>query len=369
MKYIRMPIEAESPEERGYDTIKYNLSESSVTDLTLADIGLLNPGLQLAYTDHRGKLALRQLLAAQYPGTDVADVLLTCGAAAALFMINTLLLSANDHLVVVRPNYATNIEVPKAIGCAISYVDLLPATQWQLTAAAIEDALTPATKLISITSPHNPTGMVLDEAELLKIIALAEARNIYLLVDETYRDICFKTPYPLAATLSHKVISISSVSKAYGLPGIRMGWLITKDAGLYQQLLCAKEMIHITNSILDEEACCQFLQNGQAWQQRINQKAQHHLQLVQQWLQAEPRIQAVMPAGGVVCFAAIRQGLIKDLPAFYDTLLTTYGTLVGPGHWFDMPMNYMRIGFAWPDTASLQQGLLQISACLDECIK
>ncbi|TIT85973.1 MAG: aspartate aminotransferase, partial [Mesorhizobium sp.] len=106
MNYARMVIEKEAPEEYGYDRIRYNLSESSIADQKLSDIGLSLPDLTLFYGEHRG------------------DVLVTAGAAGALFIIATSLLSASDHLVVVRPNYATNIETPKAIGCAISYVDL-----------------------------------------------------------------------------------------------------------------------------------------------------------------------------------------------------------------------------------------------------
>ena len=90
MQYVRMPIEIESPEEIGYDAIQYNLTESSVADLSLADIGPLDGGIKLAYTDHKGKPELRQLLASQYNDIKAEEILLTCGAAAALFMVNTI---------------------------------------------------------------------------------------------------------------------------------------------------------------------------------------------------------------------------------------------------------------------------------------
>ena len=368
MNYVRMPIEMESPEEMGYDKILYNLSESSVADLSLAAIGLLDSDIKLAYTDHKGKPALRQLLAEQHTNIDASEVLLTCGAAAALFMVNTSLLTANDHLIVVQPNYATNIEVPKAIGCSISYITLTIINNWQLDVDDIAAAITPQTKLISITSPHNPTGMVLSEDVLRKIIRLAEEKNIYLLVDETYRDICFDMPYPLAASCSNKVISISSVSKAFGLPGIRIGWLIAKDKILFEKLLAAKEMIYITNSILDEEACFAFLQRRAYWKQAINQAAVENLLIVGNWLKQEQRLAYVLPQGGVVCFPAIKEEIIIDLDLFYKKLLSDYGTMVGPGHWFNVSKRFMRIGFGWIDAATLSQGLNNISKCLDECV-
>jgi aspartate/methionine/tyrosine aminotransferase len=370
MKYIRMPIEIESPEEIGYDVIQYNLTESSVADLSLADIGTLDPSIKLAYTDHKGKPALRKLIAEQYNSNIKMDeVLLTCGAAAALFMLNTSLLKANDHLIVVQPNYATNIEVPKAIGCKISYINLQIENKWKLNIDEIKKAITPGTKLISITTPHNPTGMVLSEDELEKIIKIAEEENIYLLVDETYRDICFDTTYPLAATLSNKVISISSVSKAYGLPGVRIGWVITKDKILFEKLLAAKEMMYITNSIVDEEVCYSFLQRKDFWKEKINKNAVENLTILQEWLEKEKRFEYELPKGGVVCFPAIKKEIVIDTEYFYKQLFSKYRTMVGPGHWFNMPDSFMRIGFAWIDKETLTTGLDNISRCLDDCLQ
>jgi aspartate/methionine/tyrosine aminotransferase len=119
MNYTRMVIEKEAPEEYGYDRIRFNLSESSIADQKLSDIGLSLPDLTLFYGEHRGDKDLRALIAAQDAGISPGDVLVTAGAAGALFIISTSLLSASDHLVVIRPNYATNIETPRAIGCAI----------------------------------------------------------------------------------------------------------------------------------------------------------------------------------------------------------------------------------------------------------
>ncbi|EFG2885748.1 aspartate aminotransferase, partial [Escherichia coli] len=110
MKYVRMKIEEESPEEYGYDRIRNNLSESSIRDLRLSDFGVTLPDLTLFYGEHRGDPRLRALVAAQADKVTPEDVLVTTGAAGALFIIATAMLGAKDHLVVVRPNYATNIE-------------------------------------------------------------------------------------------------------------------------------------------------------------------------------------------------------------------------------------------------------------------
>ncbi|CAG7959816.1 unnamed protein product [Penicillium salamii] len=123
MKYVRMPIEVESPEEYGYEKIKFNLSESSIADQSLASLDLKIPNLTLLYNEHQGDRELRDLIASD-AGVTGDDVLITGGAAGALFIIATSQLSSKDHIVVVRPNYATNLETPRAIGCDISFVDL-----------------------------------------------------------------------------------------------------------------------------------------------------------------------------------------------------------------------------------------------------
>jgi len=369
MHYKRMPIEKESPEEIGYGKIEFNLAESSVTDLRFDELNISLNDLKLEYIGHRGKEAFRELIVKAVPNLSSRNVLLTNGAAGALFIINTSLLTEKDHLIVVRPNYATNIKVPETIGCKISYIDLKFENEWQLELASIAEAITPATKLISITTPHNPTGMVMNEKVLDQLIELAEERNICVLVDETYRDTCFKTPYSIVASKSKNVISVSSLSKAYGLPGLRMGWLISKDEILMEQFLAAKEMIYISNSALDEEVAYLFYLQKEKFAKAINEKAMQNFELLKHWLEKERRLECILPKGGVVCFPGFKNDIAVDTNKFYQTLLQKYKTMVGPGHWFEMPDTYMRIGFGWSDAAIFEQGLKNISAAIDECLK
>ncbi|MGC4034904.1 MAG: aminotransferase class I/II-fold pyridoxal phosphate-dependent enzyme [Chitinophagaceae bacterium] len=366
MIYKRMPIEKESPEEMGYGNIRYNLAESSVSDYLLKDIQLNIGSLILCYTDHRGKPELRELITHEYDNLHKENVLLTVGAASALFIIASSLLTANDHLIVVRPNYATNIETPKTIGCAITYIDLLFENEWQPDLPAIEKAINSNTRYISITHPHNPSGTLLKRETLDAIIKIAEEKNIYVLVDETYRDLSFATAYPVAASLSPNVISVSSVSKAYGLPGLRLGWLITQNEKLLELFLAAKEQIFITNSVIDEEIAFQFLSERETYQATIKQHILTNFSILEKWIEQEHRMEWIKPGGGVVCFLGIKEPGKFNVPLFYRRLLNEYGTLVGPGHWFEMPHHYMRIGYAWPKTEELIAGLKNISKALDD---
>ena len=368
MHYKRMPIEKESPEEIGYSNIEFNLAESSVADLRFDQLNISLNDLKLEYIGHRGKEALRKLIIKDVPNLSSKNVLLTNGAAGALFIINTSLLNKEDHLIVVRPNYATNIKVPETIGCRISYIDLQFENEWQLELSSVAKTITDSTKLISITTPHNPTGMMIDENVLDQLTGLVEKHNIHLLVDETYRDTCFRTPYPITASKSKNIISVSSLSKAYGLPGLRMGWLITQDEILMEQFLAAKEMIYISNSAIDEEVAYQFYLQKEKFTKAINEKAMQNFESLKQWLQKEKRLECILPKGGVVCFPGFKNNISIDTNKFYQTLLHKYKTMVGPGHWFEMPDTYMRIGFGWTDAVTFKQGLKNISAAIDECL-
>jgi len=364
MNYARMVIEKEAPEEYGYDRIRYNLSESSIADQKLSDIGLSLPDLTLFYGEHRGDRELRALVAAQDDGLTPDDVLVTAGAAGALFIIATSLLSASDHLVVVRPNYATNIETPRAISCAISYVDLDFDAGFAVDLARVEASLRPDTKLISVTCPHNPTGTMMSRAALDALVALAESRQCHLLVDETYRDLSYGQRLPAAASLSRRAISVSSLSKAFGIPGIRVGWLVTRDAALQERFLAAKEQIGICGSVIDEGIARGMLERRDAFLKTLLPEMARRRDIVQAWIDGEPLVDWVRPEGGVVGFPRLNVGAEFDLDRFYTRLLDDHGTYVGPGHWFEMPKRFFRVGFGWPKKAELRGGLEAISAAL-----
>ncbi len=367
MDYKRMPIEIESPEQLGYSTIKYNLTESSISDTLFSDIQLNINDLKLCYGDHLGKPELRKLIVEDFPTLSEENVLITAGAASALFIISTSLLDKKDHLIVIRPNYASNIETPRAIGCEIDYVDLKFKNDFSVSVDDIRSKIKSNTKLISITHPHNPTGMTIPQDTMMELATLCEKNNCFLLVDETYRELNLEKNYPLGASLHNRIISVSSVSKAYGLPGIRIGWLVTQNAALLEKFLAAKEQIFVCNSVIDEEIAFQYLIKKDFYFKEIKKHISKNYQTLIDWISAEKRMEMVKPHGGVVCFPRIKNTKI-DFKKFYETLNNKYQTYVGPGHWFEMPENYMRIGYGWPTNEELKQGLKNISRCLDDSI-
>jgi len=362
-----MPIEIEAPEGYGYENIDCNLSESSFTDQRLSDLGITINDLVLFYGDHKGKPALREIIT-EGTGLNSEDVLVTPGAATALFIVATSLLEKGDHIVVAKTNYATNIETPRAMGANISYLNLEFDKAYRLDLDQLEHLITPATKLVSLTYPHNPTGALIDLTTLKKIIEIIERKNTWLVFDETYGEMSFAPQLPVAASLSERVISISSMSKSYGLPGIRIGWLLCKNHRLMETFLAAKEQIVITNSVVDEEIAYQYLCNKEKLFVPVKATILHNFSILKKFMQQQDKLEWVEPLGGCVCFPRIKKNTPVDIPKFHDLLLNKYSTYVGRGHWFEEDGRYMRIGYSWDKTEKLEKGLSNILKAIDEAI-
>ncbi|KAF7589802.1 hypothetical protein BBP40_003864 [Aspergillus hancockii] len=228
-----MAIEIESP-EYGYENFT-TVSGSCITDQTERSLRLQIPDLKLHYNEHNGNTTLCSLILKDHDNLPPDVVLITSSAAGALFIIASSQLTPTDHLAVVRPNYATNLETP----------------HFQIDLAAIEAAIKPNTKILSITTPHNPTGAIISRVVLDRLVSLTKERGLILLVDDTYADISYQGRLPIAASLGDHVVSVS-LSKSYGIPRIRLDRVINKNPKLQETFLVAQEQISISGSAVDE---------------------------------------------------------------------------------------------------------------------
>jgi len=369
MKYERMIMEAESPDLTGPGKILYNLAESSVRDRTLGELGIDFGDLKLPYGNHFGNPELRSLIAHQ-SGTnlDADDVLVTTGAAGALFIISSSLLEPGDHMVVGFPNYATNYETPNAIGARVEEHPQTFDNGFKIDVDRLEAQITDETRFVSLTCPHNPTGTVFSREELDRLVDIVERKGCRLIVDETYREMTYGEPLPVAATLSDRVISVCSMSKTYGVPGIRIGWLLTRDAELMHTFISAKEQIGITGSVLDETAAFQTLQQRDTLLPQIRREIAEGFDIVSDWVHNEAMLEWVEPDAGVTCCVQIPGASDSQMHRFYDLLKTRYRTMVGPGYWFKIPDNYFRIGFGWTRAEETREGLRNVSRALRDCL-
>ncbi|WP_020386636.1 aminotransferase class I/II-fold pyridoxal phosphate-dependent enzyme [Kribbella catacumbae] len=208
--------------------------------------------LELGYTETRGLPALREEIASTYDVVAPEDVMCFAGAEEAIYLAMHALLEPSDHAVVLTPNYQAAETIPLSI-CAVTGVALVAESNWSLDVDAVERALRPNTKLVSVNFPNNPTGAVPDPVTWQRLVSLCDERGITLFSDEVYRGLELDRPsLPQAADLSANALSLNVMSKAYGLPGLRIGWIACRDRALLDKLERAKHYTSICNSAPSE---------------------------------------------------------------------------------------------------------------------
>lgn len=354
MRFQRMPLE-EWFDKYQYE-ITYDIGESAIACLSLEELDLDLRRLKLRYGYHKGNPRLRERIVKLYPGLSESNVLVTNGCAEALFDLSVTLLQPGDHVVVEHPNYPSNYEVPRSLGCHVDMLHLEFDEGFQLNLEQLSELITPKTKLVSLTYPNNPTGAMISENTLREVIALVESRKCYLIVDETYRDLTGDNPLPPAASLSPKAVSVSTMSKAYGLPGIRIGWLATQDQPLLQKVLATREQVSICNSVLNEEIAWYMLGERNQHLRNARNHVAENLRILKEWMQRQSWVEWVEPRAGVVCLPRIANGFFRDTEKFYVRLAEKYKTFVIPGRCFELDNRFFRIGFGG-DRAYLEVGL------------
>ncbi|WP_175412727.1 aminotransferase class I/II-fold pyridoxal phosphate-dependent enzyme [Streptomyces sp. TRM64462] len=238
-------------------TARHHMTASDVRTMTLRELLDLADdedraafeNLSLGYTETYGDPALRAVIAETYERADAADVLCFAGAEEALYVAMNVLLDAGDHAVVVTPNYQAAETVPLAL-CEVTGIALDPARDWALDLDAVEAAIRPETRVVSVNFPNNPTGKVIPAADFAELARLCDERGIHLFSDEVYRGL-ERDPartLPQAADLSERALSLNVTSKSLGLPGLRIGWITCRDRELLSRLERAKHYTTICNS-------------------------------------------------------------------------------------------------------------------------
>jgi aspartate/methionine/tyrosine aminotransferase len=237
MRQLR-PFELEVFFSKWEFTTRYNLCASDMQSMKLSELlAMADEGdreawdqLHLGYTETRGLPALREVIAETYDTVDPADILCFVGAEEGIFAAMHALLGPDDHFVTIIPNYQSAESVPLSI-CSVTGIALDPAKNWSLDLDELRDAIRPNTRMIYINFPHNPTGKVISRSDLDSIVAIAAEGGIYLFSDEVYRLIERRPDIrlPQAVDLYERGLSLGVMSKAYGLPGLRIGWIACRD--------------------------------------------------------------------------------------------------------------------------------------------
>jgi aspartate/methionine/tyrosine aminotransferase len=326
-------------------------------------------GLWLGYTETLGAPDLREVIAETFENRDVADILCFAGANEGIFAVNAVLLDRDSHAIVVTPNYQSHETLPLAI-CAATGVPLDPDDGWSLDIDRVAEAIRPNTRLVTINFPHNPTGAMLARDRFEALIALCRKHGISLLGDEIFKGLgrTGTAHLPHVADVYERGLSLNVMSKAYGLPGLRIGWIGCADRDLLSRLERMKHYLSICNSGPSEQLAKIALRNREKLLARNCALIDDNLVKLDAFFSRHPNLfDWAAPNGS--CTAFPRYKGTDGVEAFTRRLVEESSVLLLPASIFaseltETPRDRFRIGCG---RSGLDEGLAALEAHLTRC--
>ncbi len=330
----------------------------------------LDPELSLDWnqTSFRGLPALRARVLDQAELSTLChpdDVLITAGAAEANYLAFMQLVQPGDEVVVERPGWPQAEVLADAVGATLRVIEREEKTNWALPLDALDAAVTDKTRLIFLSNPNNPTGRLMQQAELEQIVRIADRVGAWLLVDEVYAGLEWDgSRAPSIAGLYERGITTGSVSKALGLQGLRTGWMICKDKDLIWDAIIlrenASEIMNIMGEVLAEIALRPERLTPALDQARAAGRAT--LERLDRYVIDQPKLSWHKPQAGLIGLARLAEGIDGD--AFAKRLLADpYRTFLLPGSAYHRP-GHIRLGVGGGEAANLDLGLERMSLLL-----
>ncbi len=331
--------------------IRFNLASSTGPAWTLGEIGALGGGnvrkldeLRLSYAPPQGSKLLRERIAAVH-GVDPECVLVMTGASEALVALTHLFAEPGASIVLPDLCYPAVPVLARAWGLRVNTYGLEAARGFAQSADAVLAAVDSGTRAVFVNTPHNPTGSTMPAAEQRALAEMLGARGIALIVDEVYHPLYFPSPgrgaVASASTLPDTIV-IGDFAKALSLPGLRVGWLIDRDARRREALIDLRSYFTISGSPLTEAIAAHAFANRAVILDRLESVARANLPLLAGFVERHAdKLAWVPPSGGTTCFPWLRDG--RDARPLCEALAKA-GVLVAPGDCFDAPA-HLRMGF------------------------
>jgi aspartate/methionine/tyrosine aminotransferase len=358
---------------------RYDLGESLGPNLLIAELldGSSQAGLgemALGYGTAEGDPQLRRAIADLH-GAGPDDVVVTVGGMHALFLIAFILCDRGDEAVAISPLFPLARNALDVVGATVRTVGLSFDRAYQLDLADLGKQLSNRTKLVMLASPQNPSGIAIPPETLRGILAAMEEHcpEAFLLVDESYRQAAYGGD-PVAADavgLSPKVISIASLSKCHGAPGLRLGWAITRDPALREQLVRGKFSTVIACSAVDEALALKVLRQREPFNAERRRRLAEGLARTAEWVAENHRlVEWVRPDAGALCCVRLKPAVFDDVAVsrFYDALASEE-VRVGNGSWFGDQARVFRLGFGWLSLPDLDIALQRLTAALRQATR
>lgn len=347
------PFELERYFARYEFSARYLLSSSDCEALTLKELlGMANDqnrrlwdGLTLGYTESAGHPRLREAIAGLYRELRVEDTLVAAPEEG-IFLLMHALLKPDDHVVCTFPGYQSLYEIPRTIGCNVSTWEPTEVNGWQFDLDRLAALLQPDTRLVVVNFPHNPTGALPPRKVFDALIDLLQQRGIYLFCDEMYRHLEIEPGTTLPAACEHydRAVTLAGLSKAYGLPGLRIGWLAARDRDLMARVAQLKDYTTICASAPSEILALMALDNREAIVAGQRERLRTNLKVLENFMTAhEDSFHWQRPQGGSICFPGLRRP--EGAEAFCRSLVEKAGIMLLPATPFQYGDRHVRIGF------------------------
>ncbi len=367
------PFEMERMMSEWENVVEYNLSESGVHPMTVRELLDDDPGgverlldTELNYAQANGEIPLREAIAALYPGATRDNVLVTVGAAEANYLALHTLVDPGDQVVIMLPNYMQVWGIAKNHGLRVASFRLLEEDGWAPDLAELDAVVTAQTRLIAVCNPNNPTGRIMTEAEMAAVVAAADRVGAWILADEVYSgaERLSDDQTPSFFGRYDKVVGTGSLSKAYGLPGLRIGWAVgprdTMDA-----MWMRHEYTTISSAMMANRLAAFALSPGV--RPRILKRTRDYIRkgypVFEAWMRPHGNTFDLEPPQAAA-IAFVRYGLDINSTELVKRIRDEKNVLIVPGDHFGLD-HYLRISFGLPH-AYLTAGLDRIHEVITE---
>jgi aspartate/methionine/tyrosine aminotransferase len=350
-------------------TAKYLLSSSDAESRTINELLDLEPGSHelllehwCGYTESPGAPWLREAIAGIYKQIQSENVLVLSSAEESIFVFYHALAGPGDHVIVETPCYESGLEVARSTGAHVSEWPRSFENGWAHDLATLEKLLQPNTKIIYINTPHNPTGLLMPAKVFQRVLDLAASRGIIVFSDEVYRELEHDPAarLPAACEVHERAVSLGSMSKSYGLPGLRIGWLVSRDPEILRRCLEFRYYTTISNSAPSEFLTALALRRRDVLAQRNLQIVLRNLPLLDAFLKKRSHLfDWVKPNASSIGFARFKPP--RDVLAFCEEIVRDSGVLLLPGTVYDQP-RHIRFGYG---RKNMPEALAQLEAYLD----
>ena len=349
--------------------VELNLCASDCEALSVRELLDLEPGAQdqllglaLGYTETRGSPALRDQVSRLYSSIGADGILVHNGAEEGIFLFMSAMLERGDHLIVHSPCYQALHEIARGIGCRLTQWNAHEEEGWLLDPRELERNIRHDTRVIVINSPHNPTGYHMPREVFDEVIRIADRHGVTVFSDEVYRGLEYRDAdrLPAAADASERGVSLGVMSKTYGLAGLRVGWIATRNAEVMSRIEGLKDYTTICTSAPSEFLAEIALRHGEGLVARSRGIVGQNLALLSRFFARHAdRFAWQTPKAGPIAFPRLIGG---DAGNFCAALVKKSGVLLLPGSVYDDSGNHFRVGFgrrSMPEAVARLDAFLQ----------